>query len=138
MRKKLTDLIRKYRTPISYGLIIVAAYLLLFALGITCPIKHIVGISCPGCGMSRAWFHALTFRFSEAIGYHPLFWIVPVVAIAWLFRNQHPRIWNCILWGAVGLMLAAYVLRLIDTTDAVVVFDPQNGAILRMVRWILQ
>ena len=23
--------------------------------GITCPIKYITGISCPGCGMTRAW-----------------------------------------------------------------------------------
>lgn len=138
MRAKLVAFMRAYRTPLTYGAVIVLTYLLLFALGITCPIKHMLGISCPGCGMSRAWFHALTFRFAEAMGYHPLFWIVPVVAIAWLFRNRHPRIWNCILWSAVGLMLAVYVLRLIDTTDAVVVFDPQNGAILRTLRWIMQ
>lgn len=34
---------------------VVLLYLVLEGFGITCPIKFLTGISCAGCGMSRAW-----------------------------------------------------------------------------------
>ncbi len=137
MRAKLVDFLRANRTPITYGIVIVLAYLLFFALGVTCPIKHILGISCPGCGMSRAWFHAITFRFSEAMDYHPLFWIVPIAALAWLGKPKFPRLGNCVLWTTAGLMLLVYLLRMIDLTDSIVVFAPMDGAIGKIIQWIL-
>ena len=30
-------------------------YVLIESLGVTCPIRFLTGISCAGCGMSRAW-----------------------------------------------------------------------------------
>ena len=35
--------------------VVVLLYLVLEGFGITCPIKFLTGISCAGCGMSRAW-----------------------------------------------------------------------------------
>lgn len=35
--------------------VVVLLYLILEGFGITCPIKFLTGISCAGCGMSRAW-----------------------------------------------------------------------------------
>lgn len=34
--------------------VVVLLYLVLEGFGITCPIKFLTGISCAGCGMSRA------------------------------------------------------------------------------------
>ena len=34
---------------------VIALYVALHLIGITCPIKYLTGISCPGCGMSRAY-----------------------------------------------------------------------------------
>ena len=47
--------------------------------GSGCPFRNMIGIPCPGCGMSRAWFAALRLDFITAFRYHPMFWSVPVV-----------------------------------------------------------
>ena len=36
--------------------------ILLYVTGIGCPIKFWTGVSCPGCGMTRAWLAALSGR----------------------------------------------------------------------------
>lgn len=38
---------------------VVVLYVILESFGVTCPIKYITGISCAGCGMSRAWIALL-------------------------------------------------------------------------------
>ncbi len=37
-----------------------------------CPIKHMLGISCFGCGMTRAFISILKFDFPSAFMYNPL------------------------------------------------------------------
>lgn len=37
------------------------------------PYKYITGISCAGCGMTRAWIALLHFDINTAFMYHPLF-----------------------------------------------------------------
>lgn len=49
-----------------------------------CPLRKISGIPCPGCGLTRACFLAVQFKFGEATQMH-LFWIaVAIVLIAWV------------------------------------------------------
>ena len=60
---------------------VVVLYVILESFGVTCPIKYITGISCAGCGMSRAWIALLHFNIHEAFMYHPLFFLPPVVVI---------------------------------------------------------
>lgn len=52
---------------------VVVLYVVLENLGITCPIKFFTGISCAGCGMSRAWLSVLRLDMAGAFRYHPLF-----------------------------------------------------------------
>ena len=40
--------------------------------GIGCPIRFFIGISCPGCGMSRAVLLMLSGHFQAAFRMHPL------------------------------------------------------------------
>lgn len=54
---------------------------------IGCPIRFFCGISCPGCGMTRAWVHVINFDYSGAFHYHPLFWTMPVFAVVFLFDD---------------------------------------------------
>ena len=44
---------------------VVVLYTAMESIGITCPIKFITGISCAGCGMSRAWKFAVTAFFAK-------------------------------------------------------------------------
>lgn len=137
MLTQLAALLQKHRTVITWGAILVAGYLLLFAFGITCPIKHLTGVSCAGCGMTRAWCHALTFRFAEAMEYNPAFWIVPPLGLFWLLQKKYRRIGTVGLLLCMAVLLIAYLLRLMDPTDSVVVFAPEEGAIWRAARYLL-
>ena len=65
--------------------------ILLYITGIGCPIKFSTGISCPGCGMTRAWFAALSGHLDLAFAYHPLFWMVPIIVVTALFHDRIPR-----------------------------------------------
>ena len=44
--------------------------------GIGCPIRFFIGISCPGCGMSRAVLLMLSGHFQAAFRMHPLVYAV--------------------------------------------------------------
>ena len=61
---------------------VVVLYVILESFGVTCPIKYITGISCAGCGMSRAWIALLHFNIHDAFMYHPLFFLPPVVVMS--------------------------------------------------------
>lgn len=104
---------------------------------IGCPIKWVTGISCAGCGLTRACLAALQLRFSAAFSYHPLFWLVPVVLVLYLIRERLP-VWlrESLLWGCVAAFLIAYVIRLTDPSDAIVVADPSSGLIARAIHFI--
>ena len=43
-----------------------------------CPISIITGYPCPGCGITRAFFFFLTFRWNLAFSYNPtiFFWLL--------------------------------------------------------------
>ena len=67
---------------------VVVLYTAMESIGITCPIKFITGISCAGCGMSRAWMAFLHLDIAKAFAYHPLFWLVPIAVIVLLCKSK--------------------------------------------------
>ena len=67
---------------------VVVLYMAMESIGITCPIKFITGISCAGCGMSRAWLAFLQLDMAKAFAYHPLFWLVPITVIVLLCKSK--------------------------------------------------
>ena len=110
--------------------IIAAIYLLMESLGVTCPIKYVTGISCAGCGMSRAWFSLLSLDIKGAFHYHPLFWLVPIVAAVYLLKERiSDKMYKTLMYGAVCAMLACYIVRMADPNDDIVVFEITRGLI---------
>ncbi len=113
---------------------IILFYLVIESLGVTCPILYLTGISCAGCGMSRAWLSLLRGDIAGAFAYHPLFWL-PVPAAALLFfQRRIPR--RVFRWGmgiVCVLFVAVYLVRLLWLEDPVVVFQPSKGLIGRLV-----
>ena len=104
------------------------------ALGVTCPIRFFTGISCAGCGMSRAWLALLRGDISAAWGYHPLFWAPVLAAGLFLFRRQIPRrVLRGAVWAGAVLFLAVYALRMADPGESIVTFAPQTGFLFRVV-----
>ena len=123
------------KSDLTFIIPIVIFYSVIESLGISCPIKFLTGISCAGCGMSRAWLSLLNLDFASAFHYHPLF-IFPVIGlILYLFRNRIPqKVYknSFILMGI--LMLVVYVIRLFDVNDSIVVFEPMNNIVFRMLK----
>mgnify|MGYP000068570720 CR=1 FL=1 len=115
---------------------VVVLYVILESFGVTCPIKYITGISCAGCGMSRAWLALLHFDLKKAIYYHPLFWLPPVVVLSLLLKKNNAKLFKIILCLSAMLFLSVYVCRLIDMKESIVVFKPEDNIVFRIIRYI--
>lgn len=114
---------------------VAAVYAALHFLGFGCPIKALTGVSCAGCGMTRAWLAALSGDFAAAFAFHPLFWVVPPAVLVFLLRRRLPRrLVRALLWTVAIAFVAVYAVRLADPNDAAVVFAPQEGLIYRILR----
>ena len=121
---------RRYSTLLKLllGGIIAAAVLLLFY---HCPFRFFFGVSCPGCGMTRALFSAVFSDFETAFYYHPMLpMLLPVGVYILLQRfcgmqvsNRRQNIY-ILLFAAV--MILVYVVRLV-TGDPVLQPDFENS-----------
>jgi hypothetical protein len=71
-----------------YGAIVLVAYRFSFP----CVWRYLFGVSCPGCGLTRAWLSALSGNLSGAFDYHPMFWSIPLIAAYIIFDG---RLFRC-------------------------------------------
>ena len=88
-------------------LIFVGGPIVYYLLGIGCPIKFITGISCPGCGMCRAWAAVLSLDFAQAFAFHPLFFLAPLFPIILLIE---PFVSNRIVTIALVVIGCAFII----------------------------
>ncbi len=125
------------KSDLSAGLCIGLFYLGIELLEITCPIKYVTGISCAGCGMSRAVLSLLRGDLRSAFYYHPLFWILPLVGVLLLFSRKIPKtIMRVILTGVGALFLLVYAGRMMTPADEIVVFRPKEGLLYQIAAGI--
>lgn len=114
---------------------VVVLYVILESFGVTCPIKYITGISCAGCGMSRAWISLLHFNIHDAFMYHPLFFLPPVVVIVMLFKSKiNIKFYKIFMFTMTGAFVIVYLYRMFIGTGDIVVFEPQNNILFRIIR----
>lgn len=114
---------------------VVMLYVILESFGVTCPIKYITGISCAGCGMSRAWIALLHFNINEAFMYHPLFFLPPVVVIVMLLKSKiNIKFYKIFMSTIAGAFVIVYLYRMFIGDGNVVVFEPQNNIVFRIIR----
>ncbi len=126
----------KLKKHLSLILTIVLLYGLLYVIGIGCPIRFITGISCPGCGMTRAWLSALHLDFKSAFYYHPLFFTVPIIILVILCKNHvNKRVYNIFLIVMIASYVTIYAIRLIQGSD-IVAFRPYDNILFRLIRTI--
>ena len=119
-------------------IIIFVIYLPFHLLHIGCPIKFITGISCPGCGMTRAVLSALTLQFQEAFYYHPLFWLSPIMIFLYLFEGYLKKgivkISGVLI---VSVFLIIYIIRLFILQNDVVKIDTMSGFMIKLIHYIV-
>ena len=135
----MNEFFQKYRSELCLFLGIALIYAVLFDVGITCPIKYLTGISCPGCGMSRACMSALRLDFAAALSFHPLWVTLPVFAVLWIFfkiKKMEKASWITAMIFCI-LMLLVYVLRMVWFSGDVITFSPSEGAVARLISRIL-
>lgn len=114
---------------------VVVLYTAMESIGITCPIKFITGISCAGCGMSRAWMAFLHLDIAKAFAYHPLFWLVPIAVIVLLCKSKiNIKIYKIFMFTIAGAFVIVYLYRMFIGDGNVVVFEPQNNIVFRIIR----
>ena len=114
---------------------VVVLYTAMESIGITCPIKFITGISCAGCGMSRAWMAFLHLDIAKAFAYHPLFWLVPIAVIVLLCKSKiNIKFYKIFMFTMVGAFVIVYLYRMFIGDGNVVVFEPQNNIVFRIIR----
>lgn len=132
--KMITDKKKNRLQAISAVLAVVIFYAVLQGFGITCPIKWITGISCAGCGMTRAYLALLHLDLVAAFHYHPLFWMVPIlIVVLWKKQKIKSRYYKIIVFTAVLMLVTIYLYRMLQGNGSIVVFKPEDGAIIRFL-----
>jgi len=112
---------------IIFGLIIVFVFFF-WITGIGCPIKFLTGISCAGCGMTRAWWRLFHLDFSGAFYYHPLFPLpIAVAVVVFLKRKINTKVYITIMIAVIVLFMAVYFYRILNPEDLIIVFEPEKG-----------
>ena len=125
---------KRYKTAILSITSVAAVYAVMMLLGVTCPIKFLTGVSCPGCGMTRAFLSAIRFNFADAFHYHPL-WICVIPAFGTLFylkKYKKARAFNIALTIMCATMISVYLYRMINGESDVVVFELENSIVYRI------
>jgi hypothetical protein len=113
LREILADVYR-----IRYALLILALYTVCAEVlfGEFCPLRIFIGFPCPGCGMTRALFCLLKFRFLEAFQWNPMVyvWIPALVFLFWKRYYVHRKsIWQELVPVVVCLAtLVSYIYQM--------------------------
>lgn len=98
--------------------IIILVISLLYILKEGCIFRNLIGVPCPGCGLTRAWIGFFNGDFKSALIWHPLFILVGVVLllIIILVISNSSRIKNNAirLIFIIGILfIGVYIIRLI-------------------------
>lgn len=129
----------KTRDLLFFVLDIIIFYALLFALGFTCPIKAVTGISCPGCGMTRAYLSLLRLKPGLAFSYHPLFPLPAIFLLAYIFRRRLPENFKKIgIILILVLFFLVYLVRMADPGDDIVVCRPKDSVIYKAYEYVIK
>ena len=135
VKQNALEILKKYKFAIVGVAGVAAVYAVMLALGITCPIKHFTGVSCFGCGMTRACLSALRLDLAAAFYYHPLWFAVPIAApllIILFWKRKRTAFYTTVAILAVALV-AVYLYRLFCTEGDVVVWEIEKGMIYQMI-----
>lgn len=109
-----------------------------FFVHIPCPIKWVTGVSCPGCGMTRALLSVCRLDIQKALYYHPMVFYIILVAPILLVLHLKDKKKACKILTTVSALFLVifYLYRIIFIPSPVVTFAPENGIFPRLIRWI--
>lgn len=136
--KSFLNWLKQNKDAVSAVMAVVLLYALMGSLGITCPIKFVTGVSCAGCGMTRAWLALLSGNIDLACYYHPLFFMPPAALLLFYFRKRMPKtFFYSFLFIIAAFFVIVYAYRMIYGSSDIVVFEPENGLIYKLISEVL-
>lgn len=102
--RKPAELRSKLQLMAILGAVILGMYLLKAG----CIIKRIIGVDCPGCGMTRAALSLLQGDIAGAFAYHGMVWSLPLLLLLFLYDGKlfRSRGLNAALWTVLGVGFA--------------------------------
>lgn len=122
---------------IKFGLAMVLLYTFLDMVGIGCPIKFLTGISCAGCGMTRAWICLVHLDIKGAFYYHPLFFLPIIYSFLFLIKDKiSHKIFNFSIVIGIALFTTVYIFRLLNPDDIVVYINIKSGFIYKLLKFL--
>ena len=106
-----------------------------FAFG--CLLRRLTGITCPGCGLSRAYLACLRLDFGAAFAFHPLFPLLPPYLLYMLEHHifgfpGNKKLTIALTVAITILLIGVWILR-VALNDPVVAFHPEEGLIDKIV-----
>lgn len=129
---------KKRKNEITVVVILFVYWIFVSITHIGCPIRFLTGISCAGCGMSRAIMAVVHLDFHQAFYYHPLYVLLPVIGIVVCFWERiSPRVQRGLVYLTGILFIAVYIFRLVQGCE-VVQIDLTQGLIYRLMKMVLQ
>lgn len=124
--------VKKHSNKIIAGIIACVLSVVYAIYG--CPIKYITGISCAGCGMTRALWAAGRMHFVEAYHYHPLWPLLIVWIPIWFFRKKiNKNLFKVLVGITVLAFILVYLYRMFYVHDNIVVFEPNKSIFARFI-----
>ena len=135
MRHRFMLWLQKYQVAFIIAIALVLFYAVTYMLGTTCLVKYFTGVSCPGCGMTRACLSALRFDFSAAFYYHPLWIVMPPLAVLLIFlwAKRKKKAFCAVLVLFLLSLIGVYIYRLFYTETDIVVWEIEKGIIYPMI-----
>lgn len=134
IKKLNNEILKNEQVMVLLFLLFVALILHIFHIG--CISRFITGISCPGCGMTRAMIHVAKLDFKGAIYYHPLVFTLPIIMILFLYKKKiNTLILNTILILIITAFLIVYIVRLLDVNNEVVYIDITKSCFYKIFQY---
>lgn len=129
--KKIFEKLKKDITSIIAILLGLALYPLVHHLAGSCPIRQLLGISCPGCGILRAYVAAFELDLGKAFSCHPLWFAVPIILalIIIFYLTDKSKALHTTVVISVALFFAVYFIRLIFGDGSIVYINPKDSAV---------
>ena len=132
----LKEKLRRYQDLLLVAVVLAVYVHLSFVLTVKCPFRWLTGISCPGCGISRALLALVKLDLAAAWQAHPMIFylipVAPVLLIAYLRKAKKLR--ETLLWITAGLMIAVYLYRLLVLHSPALAADWSQGFLAGLFR----
>lgn len=125
----------------AFRLLLITISIVVVTLMGGCPIRRFWGVSCPGCGMTRACVALLRLDFLAAAAYHPLVFVLIPGLLYFIFRELLPfslsrKAETILLAAFMVALVAVYCYRMFISHAAVLETDFSSSVFYKIISFV--